>query len=595
MSKNADITSFFKRVPKNSQSPRSQSHSQPQAPSQTVVASRTSPRISIPSAPTSSPPLFPSSPLAPLQSSVRSRDAVILGSDDENGDDDDLISSDDDLPSLFDKPAVVAVPVPPARKGTHQCHKFDIKALMKDAEADSALEASEQRTALESATTTAVPAYGGLAAAATERRNGTTSLHNTMLDVFSDPEGSHDEPNREKLLRAVRRTEATVHQKVWYFFDQEEPDHRGSTGSGSIEDRHPFPQTAAKGPWKFLAPAKSRAELFEDGVPYHIQAKLQSLPDEIFLWILNEVPTEKSRTLREEYLRVLSVSLEQAGRLMDKDLIVQLFRDMGAAERALDSLPSMAGRPKKGGPYNAERDWTTLRSLLRIMSETSAGLEFQSLIQSMALLLRLGMDNLVREDLGIARDYQDALSKLAQPIPSGSWDSFCGDVCMSLYGHIHEATLRWDAVSSIPLTHPRLIDLRRRLALVCVFDDPHRARSRPEESFTMRAVLDRLEADEFIIDRNYTDFYELAALTDLLSVAIGDGCPPPAGAGPDAVRQYNADVDKVAERLKIMWSNIHEQGAAFVSRLEARVKLKDLERKLQHVTRTRPPPKQRRC
>jgi hypothetical protein len=138
-----------------------------------------------------------------------------------------------------------------------------------------------------------------------------------------------------------------------------------------------------------------------------------------------------------------------------------------------------------------------------------------------------------------------------------------------------------------------LIELRRRLALVFVFDDPRRAFSSPEDTFSIRSVIDRLDqADEFLVDRNNTDYFELLALSEMLSVAVGDGSPPADDACPEAVSQYNAEVDELAQRIKIMWSNIHEQGAAYMSRLEARVQLRDFERKLQHVVRTRPPPKE---
>jgi hypothetical protein len=135
-----------------------------------------------------------------------------------------------------------------------------------------------------------------------------------------------------------------------------------------------------------------------------------------------------------------------------------------------------------------------------------------------------------------------------------------------------------------------LVELRRRLALVFVFDDTRRAFSAPEETFSIRSIIDRLDqADEFIIDRTNTDYFELLALSEMLSVAVGDGSPPGDVASPGAIKQYNAEVDELAHRIRFMWSNIHEQGAAYMSRMEARVQLKDFERKLQHAVRTRPP------
>ncbi|KAK3335699.1 hypothetical protein B0T19DRAFT_15756 [Cercophora scortea] len=625
MSKNGNITSFFKRAPKDSQS---SSISAPSQPSQSLTApppsqpvsysppkapfSSSSPSPSRPRSPRlpSSPPPFLSSQAAPSlkpQPQPRARDAIIQGSDDE--DEDDFISSDDDLPPLFSKPTTssAAVPIPSARKDANACvtprakrkaiafhssplsirkpkHKFDMKALLKHAEAENAIEESEQRVA-------SVMSRPSEPVAAVKKAPG--SLHDNMLNVLSEDDGSQNEGRREKVLRAVKRTGEDVERKEYHFFDK---DDRRSADDSSIGARQPFPKGAATGVWKFLAPAKTRVESFEDGLAYNVQFKLRNLPDEIFIWVLHETPFEKSRKLREEYLRLLGVCPSHAGEYISEETIVQFFRRLGASSRALDFGPqaSRASREyeRQKEPYK-QRDWTPLRSVLGILAGTARGLELPVLIRGVATLLRLGMDNLVREDPLIQTDHEDAMLNLVRAVPDASWNSFCGAVCASLYDHVEEACLRWDAVSSIPITNPCLIELRRRLAIVCVFDAPQRASTRPEDHFSMRAVIDQLEADKFIVDRHNTDYYELAALTDLLSVAIGDGNPPLGGRGsPETIKQYNAEVDEVARRLKILYSNIHEQGGAYASRLDAKTKLKDLERKLHHATRTRPPPKE---
>lgn len=116
----------------------------------------------------------------------------------------------------------------------------------------------------------------------------------------------------------------------------------------------------------------------------------------------------------------------------------------------------------------------------------------------------------------------------------------------------------------------------------------------PETTFSVHAVNDRLETDTkgtFAVHRQRDDYYELAALTGLLTVAIGDGNPPPADGPADAIEQYNEDVDQLTKRISIMWSNIFNQGATMVSKVEARIVLKDLERKLEYGVRTRRLPK----
>ncbi|KAK0729768.1 hypothetical protein B0H67DRAFT_596091 [Lasiosphaeris hirsuta] len=630
MPRNSSITAFFRPVPKSSQNSQSvsshseqpQLHQFPQSPQLPRAPSRApvSPALGPPSSP---PQFLSSSPPGPTV--VRGRDAVIRGSDEE---DDEFLSSDDDLPDIFGRPGAsgtgpgtTTVPVPPTGPGLLRTprakrpalefltspltimpkHKFDIKALMKHAEADSAVEASEQRMESILARETAQADSGDVASTVAGYGGGASkadiNLYDTMLDVFSDAEDSEEESTRNKLLRAVKRTQAGSQRKQWRFFHLQDRSQADRGGLSSIEARTPFPRSAAKGTWEFLAP-KGRSEFFEDGLPFNIQTRMQNLPDEIFLWVLREVPFEKSRKLREEYIRLLNVCPEQAGRLVDEDLVEQLFRDVGASEMAFRSPPQPTGDKKfEEREIYLKRDWTPLRSVLQVLVQTSPGLGVESLTRSVTLLLRLGMDELIHEDQAVTGDFDEALQWLVHFVPKSAWDSFCGNVCASLHSHVEEASLHCDAVTSIPLLTPRLVELRRRLALVCVFGDPQHALAPPQTNFSMRAVIDRLDADEFLVDRNHTDFYELAALTELLGIAIGDGNPPrpltPNGTMPSskAIRQYNADVDEVSRKVKIMWSNIHERGAADDSRLDVRVKLKDLERKLQHATRTRPPPK----
>ncbi|KAM7221025.1 hypothetical protein V8F06_003587 [Rhypophila decipiens] len=627
MPKNSSITSFFKPVSKNSSSQQSGSGSGPE-PQFLSPHRKTLPILSSPSRHSLPPPsspaaLAPSSPIAPV---VRDRNAVIRGSDDE--DDDDSFSSDDDLPSLFSRPKVVPAR---SRKDLNLCatpkakrtamafhsspmtiqpkHKFDFKALMKHAQADNALEESEQR--MQDAYAAGSPTSGIKAnlsdTISPSGRMAQINLHDSMLDVFSEPEGSQDEGNREKLLRAVKRSQASPDRKQYHFFDNH-------TQEKSIGVRGSFPKSAAKGPWKFLAKEQGRTELFEDGVPYFVQFKLRNLPDEIFSWVLWEIPVERSARLRAEYLRLLEVCDEQGGRLIDENMVVKFFRDLGASDRALDlgslDLRSHSPDPVKkdnankhkhkhtAAPHNegGQRDWTGLGSVLEILSRTSQGLRLPSIICTTALLIRLGMDRLIREDPNVELEYQQTFWWLTEEVPGDSWDKFCFDIATSVYDHVSESTLRWDAVSCIPLLSTRLLDLRRRLSIAFFFDDPKRAQLSPDQTFSIRAVIDHMDSDDtgaFIIDRRQqTDFFELASLIELLAIAIGDGNRPLSAFNSAAVdRQFDADVDELSKRLKIMVSRIPDQGAAYVSRFEAKGVLKDVERKLQYLTRTRPPPK----
>jgi len=418
------ITNFFKPVSKTSSSQASGS-----APPQRQASQTPAPSSQLPPPPSSPAALALASPVAP----VRRRDAVIRGSDEE--DDDDSLSSDDDLPSLFARPKAAGGPVTPRAKRTapnvfsspltmQPKHKFDFKALMKHAQDDNHLKASELRveSALSALSPTAEAKPRSTNAIATSEKRVSTSLHDNMLDVLSDADGSQNEGNREKLLRAVKRSEATAHRKEYFFFDDpagQDPE------CASIRVRASFPKSAATGPWKFLAAAKGRAELFEDGVPYRVQAKLKNIPDEIYLWVLAEIPIEPSLKLRGEYLRLLEVCPDQAGQLVNESLLVKMFQELGASERALGLAPRTSTTNSRCRGYNPQEiDWTSLVLVLDILSRTSNGLELDACTYAFILLLRLGMDTLIREDLIVQREYQDTLWWLVQRIHHDDWDQF---------------------------------------------------------------------------------------------------------------------------------------------------------------------------
>ena len=431
MPKNSTITNFFKPVPK---------FSQPPTPSQQLSKSPAVSRDSPPPQSLSSLPsgLLSSSPSSPKKPS-KDLDAVIKGSDDEDED----LSSDDDFPELPGLPLWPSKSVPakelsnaanpfstprakrraveiyssPLTINTKSKPKYDLAALRKHEEAERALQESEKRSnALE-----ALGSPSGRFAAKLKQQS--RSIYDSLLDVLPDAQGSQNE-SKVRLPQAVARTEATVLPKQWFFFDES-----SQTSTIPLESRSLFPKGVAKGVWAFLAPECRRYEVFEDGLPLSVQRKMQNVPDEIFQWVLQEVFHEKSKKLRDEYLRLLGACPSQIRRLMDEDKVTWLFQNIGASERALIVGSQPAGGsvlPASRAPY-PEQQRDLLGVVLRILKETAHSLAFKSLTQAMALLLRLGMDHLVREDAGIAADHHNALFEVASGVRSSDWDNFVGN------------------------------------------------------------------------------------------------------------------------------------------------------------------------
>lgn len=222
--------------------------------------------------------------------------------------------------------------------------------------------------------------------------------------------------NKARILKALDRTQVKSTRKRYYFFNQEE-------APTSALGRRPFPKEAAKGPWKILEDAKHRQIHFQSGMPYGIQEHMGGLPDEIFLWILEEVSFETNYDLRTEYVKLLSICHMQISRLVTPDRLRQLFANLGAT-KDIDNLEAAVGfRDEDSNPYT-DRDWSRVRSILNLVASTSSYLNPNVLGTGMQILLRFGMDGIALENFGLTQDWRQAAESVARAVPNPAWSTF---------------------------------------------------------------------------------------------------------------------------------------------------------------------------
>ena len=162
----------------------------------------------------------------------------------------------------------------------------------------------------------------------------------------------------------------------------------------------------------------------------------------------------------------------------------------------------------------------------------------------------------------------------------------CEDVCTSLYESVEKPSLRWQSLDCIPMGTPQTHELRRRLAAVFLFDEVLRARQNPEESFSFRAIIDRLDTDDFYVSRS-TDHQDLAAMFRFLDIVIDDGGRSPPG---DEPPEFDTEIDDLTECLGEVLRRIGTNPSA-TTKLEARQLLQNTVYRLTHSVRTKPLPK----
>ncbi|KAL6806520.1 hypothetical protein GGI42DRAFT_321421 [Trichoderma sp. SZMC 28013] len=524
----------------------------------------------------SSPPA-PSSPLSYKATPVARRTAPLeIGASDDDASDGGF--SDDSLEDLsallgrgrpkpapsggqtsFDTPRAkrtAAVPFVSPAKGALK-HKFDLKALAKDARLDNALNASSLKA----------KASAGSARPPSPTRGESFDL--AFADIVKEKSGQ----DAHKVIRAVQRAEPIQSQSRYCFFDIDY----------KVPPSSPVPKVAS--PWTLLTQGNSaaRERNLTSGVPQSILAKNGGLPDSLFKWILDELCIERSSLIRREYCHIIHECPNQVERLLTPERLEELFLRLGAGDDAKFRDGEITVSKLTNETYQ-DRDWSNLESFFTLLGMVSGHLSAASAIHASHTLLRMSMDKLLIFNIDLLTVYEDAIESLVNAIPSSSWDSFCGDACAILEATIKYQPIRVNALQCLSIRNNRTHDVRRRLAITFLFDDPSLGRQSPEDVFTVRHAIDRIEDDDFSITPQ-TDFAELKALVTILDIAVDDGTPPELSSLEDE-EQFNQDIDELATKLREIWRKINDAGMK-ITRTEAKSVVEWVQQRLSNTVRTR--------
>ncbi|KAH9884861.1 hypothetical protein F4778DRAFT_774491 [Xylariomycetidae sp. FL2044] len=509
MSRNGDIRGFFTAVGTKRSQPPSSPLPQPPAP-------QPGPSQPIADLQLSSSPRTPRKPA----SKVLSRDDVIKGSS-EDDDDDDSDGSLESLsalirpngPAPYERgPNILSTPKAKRIASTaHKSpltlqpkkHKFDMKSLINHSRQhertdESARRAEDLMKGGEDEDDDSSSAAGDLP----------RPLHQSAKDLLNSDE---EEAKGEKLVRAIHRTKVVNSRRKCYFFHLEQPLFK--------PPRCPFPQKKAKGPWSCLADSNTRAQAFIHGLPYTIASLGSALPDELYLWVLDEVCVEKNALLRIQYSNLLSLYGDNTRRLVNDMRLYSMLERIGGPKYAREHS-KFESFPELEEPY-PDRDWTGLVTFLQVLRGLAPHLSTASTISAIQLLLRMSLDPVVSTT--VRNEHFDAIHALVSTLPSSGsrWNTACETICSYLYENIEDTTFRLIPISLLPRSSPQLIDLGRRLAAESLFRAPGLGKGSPDDTLTAARLRKRLSEPDFRTTHD-TDFEALKALIALLDVVIGD-------------------------------------------------------------------------
>ncbi|CAK7208946.1 hypothetical protein SBRCBS47491_000270 [Sporothrix bragantina] len=520
-------------------------------------------------------------------------------------------------------------------------HKFDMMALLRHAKQEDATDAAarrvsdifakskekedvrtqgsrnvsgEEKQALASAPLLdgLLDNSGGIGTADGKAGNGGSSEGAVGLGSF----------NKDRLRKALDRTEVAAVSESWYFFKE--------YFVPSPTKHRPFPQKAAApdGRWAFLRDATMRQDYFMMGVVRKaiagarastggcmgdsLSASQQTLrephlPDELFLWILSEACLDPQPALCAEYAAVLRCCPEQVRRFVDAERLLLLFQKLGPRWESIDLSIQLELVPTIHRPYPG-RDWSPLRSLLRLVATLAESLSLEAVSCAVKILLRMGIDRVVEGTPEILQDYQEAMRRLVERVPSADWNDFCYDAASSLSSSVQKPSLRWQVLACLPLNTPACHDMRRRLASVFLFNDSERARVEPRRQLQQIQGLAKLTVRDDLVLTPDTNFADLMALVDMLGVFLDDigrqsviqlrdalnvkskaGQESKDNTAAAVARNFDADIDSLVRRLKLIGHGIESTGGGHIAQLDSKTAFERLQIRLTHSVRTKPP------
>jgi hypothetical protein len=297
-------------------------------------------------------------------------------------------------------------------------YKFDLKSLVSHAEKDEATEASSKRVKAMLAIKEEEKSFH--MASEVSLTSDSLVQGNSLEFVVT---GTEDD-DAHRVKRALMRTEAGIIERRWYFFNRDPNPVKTQSRT--------FPATSVPREWRQeLRDPKTRYQSFVSGFVEDMVTMGMRLPDDIFLWILDEICFEASEPLRVAYTNVLGASREQVQRLITPVAVQRVFCQVGGTLNATSPTEKIKPAPKVENPYS-RKDWSTLISIIKLFGCTSKRLTQLSRTHVMCMLLRLSVDHLVFETIDLLVSIQDTIHHICRHTPDKEWESFVGHSMSSI-------------------------------------------------------------------------------------------------------------------------------------------------------------------
>ncbi|KAI9838892.1 MAG: hypothetical protein M1819_004100 [Sarea resinae] len=391
---------------------------------------------------------------------------------------------------------------------------------------------------------------------------------------------SAEDGHYNRILHAIERTDALYSEKGWYFFED------GPTSE--TEKYNTFPiKTIHSDAWRgVLNDPASMQQSFLSGFVRDM-APMIPLPDEMMLWILEELSFEPRIDLRQAYISTCKSCEAQMQSLLQPPRIRKLFQNLGATSEAVDLTQKAIPRSRKAHGLQ-EYDWSRTVSVITLLGTSADYLTTEAREQTICILARLSLDPSVVDDGNVLVAIEDALTLLIGAVPEREVEDSLSRVGRILVSFVQDPPMRYRLICSLPAFPSRHHTFRRRLALTYFFNDDLNYLTKPLDSLLrLPDIITYLLRPSFCISKD-TNYSELAALISILDIGIDDGaCPSTTSRTIEEEDDFNSDVDELARSVKRIFTSIVDTGASHMPRTVAKEVLERVHYRLVYAVRTK--------
>lgn len=422
-----------------------------------------------------------------------------------------------------------------------------------------------------------------------------------------------DAESVQRTFDALQRTEALETNKVWHFFD-------ANSAEIATRSKPEFPAQSLPGEgWQTrLLDSSTRDATFISGI-MKSRVYREALPDEIVLWMIDEVCHNRKEDLTDAYLGVLESSTPQLRKLLDRQAVSSLFRKLGARRDAvaiegeiheIEPVEVQPNDPKKPLPHGSRR-------LLEFLTRAAPFLESGTVEYSLEVLIRLNFDDSVRQDGDVQIQCQEAIAAMFSA-PSVEESDVLHRVSQALFNNFRNHGPRDDRcvnhvlqaqlVHSLPAITRREATFQRRLALAFFLDNPKPLTLSLTAPGILPAILQSLTHNGLYRFSRSTDYADVTAAFVLLDTAVDYGFSDRAftqtlcnidrrtrdvaarqlrDAARAAEGEFNLGIDALTATVRRIMGQIRGSGTESVRMSEAKGAMERLVYRLESSVRTR--------